>query len=162
MHAHLHCIFLKFPTWVFHSHFVEVRYMTRGPIRRSIVCFSSFSRFLPYINSPPYLCFLFLSGWYTYNKSCIRGDSYISMITRNFFNISVTSEMCSLVSIGVGPLYITSWFSCFWFRFSYFGRNNGSTSFVELFVVEALHENLRMISSLVMFIDLETTFAMLS
>ncbi len=113
--------FLVFPTWGSHSHFVRVRYMTRGPIGTSIVCFGSPSHFLPYINNQPYLCFLFLIGWYTYIKFCIICGSYIFTIARNFFSISAPSEVCSLVSIGVRPFYITSsLLSYFWFEFSYF------------------------------------------
>ncbi len=57
--------FSGFPTCGFHSHFVEVKYTTRGPIGRNVVCFGSPSHFSPYSNNPPYLCFPFLGEWYT-------------------------------------------------------------------------------------------------
>jgi len=117
--------FPNFLTWGFHSHFVEVRYTTRGPIRRSVVCSSSLSLSLLYSGSPPYLCFSFLCGWYTYNRFRIKCGSCVFMIVRRVINIrsfSVASKMCSLVLLRVGPLYITSsWVSYFRFRFSYFG-----------------------------------------
>jgi hypothetical protein len=46
--------------------------------------------------------------------------------------------------------------------FRIFGTLMGSMSFVELFVVEAFHEDFRMIFSLPMFIDPHATFVMLS
>jgi hypothetical protein len=47
-----------------------------GPIGRSVVCFGSFSCFLFYNTSPLYLCFPFVSRWYTYSKFYIKCDSY--------------------------------------------------------------------------------------
>jgi hypothetical protein len=121
--------FLGFSTWGFHIHFVEIKYMTRGPIGRSVVCFGSFSHFLPYIKNPPYLCFPFFSKWYTYSKSQIKCGFYVFTIAIGVISIntlSAISEVCSLVSLGVGPLCITSsWLFYFQFEFSYFGRTSG-------------------------------------
>ncbi len=47
--------FSCFLTWGSHSHFIGVRYTTRGPIMRNIVCFSSFLPLSPYNNNPPYI-----------------------------------------------------------------------------------------------------------
>ncbi len=46
--------------------------------------------------------------------------------------------------------------------FGILGAPVGSTSFIESFVVEVLHEDLRKISNLPMFADLWVAFAMLS
>jgi hypothetical protein len=70
--------------------------------------------------------------------------------------------MCSLESSGVGPLYfISSQLSYSRFGFSYFGAQVRSTSFVESFVFEALHEDFKMISSLFMLADLHVVFVMI-
>jgi hypothetical protein len=47
--------FSCFLTWGSHSHFIGVRYTTRGPIVRNVVCFSSFLPLSPYNNNPPYI-----------------------------------------------------------------------------------------------------------
>jgi hypothetical protein len=64
------------------------------------------------------------------------------MITTGIFNIkafNATNKMCSLVSIGVRPLYITSHgFLTPDLGFCILGALVGSTSFVELFVVEVM------------------------
>jgi hypothetical protein len=44
--------------------------------------------------------------------------------------------------------------------FCILGALVGSTSFVESFVVEALHEDLKTISNILMFADFQATFAM--
>ncbi len=83
--------FPSFLTWGFHNHFIEIRYT----IGRSVVYSNSFLRFLPYSNIPPYLCFPFLSGWYTYNRSHIRCGFCIFIIIRKIISIwyfSATSE----------------------------------------------------------------------
>jgi hypothetical protein len=103
--------FPSFPTWGFHSHLVRVRYMTGGPIGRSIICFGSLSCFLFYSNNPPYLCFPFFSELYTYSRFYIKCGSYIFTIAKGVINnrfFSVTNKVRSLVSLGVGPFYITS------------------------------------------------------
>jgi hypothetical protein len=89
------------------------------------------------------------------------------MIIVEVFNIrvfNVTIEMCSLVSIGVGPLYIiSSWFLKSWLMFSYIlGTLVGSRLFVESFVAKAFHEDFVMISSLLMLTNPHVVFAMLS
>jgi len=114
--------FLGFLTWGSHSHFVDIRYMTRGPIGRNVVYSNSLSRFSPYSSSTPYLCFPFLGKWYTCSKSCVRCGSYVFMITKGIINIrssNAANKVCSLVSLRVGPFYITSsWLSYSWLRFS--------------------------------------------
>jgi hypothetical protein len=156
--------FLGFPTWGSHSHFVGIRCMIRGSIRRSIIYSGSLSRSSPYNSSTPYLCFPFLGGWYTYNRSCIRCGSYIFMITGRVINIrffSAANEMCSLVSSGVGPLYITSSrLSYSRFGFSYFGCTSGIHIICWIVVAGILHENLGTIFSLPMFINPQAAFAM--
>jgi hypothetical protein len=121
--------FSSFLTWGSHSHFVEIMYMTRGPIGRNVVCSRSPSCSLPYSNSPPYLCFPFIGGWYTYSRSYIRCGFYFFMIVPRVFSIGVfngANEMCSLIITWVGPLYIIPLcFSYSWFEFSYFGHTNG-------------------------------------
>jgi hypothetical protein len=121
--------FLIFLPWGFHNHFVKVRYITRGPIRRSAVCYGSPSHSSPYSGSPPYLCFPFFGRWYTHSRSRIKCGSYVFMIVWWIINIryfSAANEMCSLVSSRVGPLYITSsWLSYSQFKFSYFGCTSG-------------------------------------
>jgi hypothetical protein len=120
--------FSGYLTWRSHSHFVKVMYMIEEPIGRSVVCSNSLLHFSSYSSSPPYLCFPFVGGWYAYSRSCIRCGSYFFMIASKKFNIkafSATNKMCSLVSIKVGPLYITSfWFFYSQFDFSYFGHTN--------------------------------------
>jgi hypothetical protein len=129
MHTHFHCIFSSFLTWGSHSHFITIRYMIGRPIGRSIVCSSPPSHFLPSNKSPMYLCFPFIGGWYTYNKSCIKCGYYFFMIITWVFNMKVfgsTKEVCNLFSIGVGPLHITSsWFFYSWLRFLYSRHTNG-------------------------------------
>jgi len=98
-------------TWGFYSHFVVVKYMKRGPIGRNVVCSSSLSCSSPYSNSPFYLCFPFLGGWYTYSTSYIICGFCIFRIVKSVISIrsfSVANEMCSLVSLGVKPFYIIS------------------------------------------------------
>jgi hypothetical protein len=74
MHTHPHYFFLSLSTWGFHNHFVGIRYTTRGPFGRNVVCFNSLSHSSPYNNNPPYLCFPFIGKWYTYSRSCIKCD----------------------------------------------------------------------------------------
>jgi len=46
-------LFPGFSTWEFHTHFVGVRYTTRGSIGRSIIYFGSSSCFSPYTTTHP-------------------------------------------------------------------------------------------------------------
>ncbi len=121
--------FLGFTTRGSHNHFIGVRYTTRRPIGRSVVCCGSPLCFSTYSINPPYLCFPFLSGWYRYNKFYIRCGSYIFMIAKGVINIrafNTTNEVCSLAFTRVRPLYITSsWFFYSQFKFSYFGCIDG-------------------------------------
>jgi hypothetical protein len=128
-HVHFHCIFLKLHDMEFHNHFVKVRYIIGGPIGRNVVYSGSFSRYLPYNNNTPHLCFPFLGGWYTYSRSHTRCGSCIFMIVRRVINIrffSAAKEVCILISSRVGPLYMTSfWLFYSWFGISYFGCTGG-------------------------------------
>jgi hypothetical protein len=65
MHAHLHCILKNFLIGGSHNHFIEIKYMTRGPVGRNGVCFNSPLRFSPYNNNPPSLCFPFVGTYST-------------------------------------------------------------------------------------------------
>jgi hypothetical protein len=130
--------FLGFSIWGSHSHFVGARYIIGGPIGRNVVCFCSPSRSLPYNSSTPYLCSPILGRWYTYSRSHIKYGFYIftiieGVISIRFFN--ATNEMCSLVSLRVRPLYITS-SSLYYsrFEFSYFGCTGGIHIICWLFV----------------------------
>jgi hypothetical protein len=103
--------FSSFPTWGSCSHFIRIKYKIRGPIGRNIICFNSPSGSFPYSSSPPYLCFPFIGGLYAYKRSCIICCSFFLQLQEKVFSIMVLiaiGEMCSLVSTGVGPLYITS------------------------------------------------------
>jgi hypothetical protein len=150
--------FPGFPTWGFHSHFVKVRYTTRGHIGRNVVCSSSLSRSSAYSSNPPYLCFPFFNGWYTYSRSYIKCGSCIFTITRGIISngfLSATNKVCILVSLRIGPFYITSsWLFYSDSSFSYFGSPMGSISFVESFVANPFHEDFRLIFSLPMLVDL--------
>jgi len=120
--------FSSFPTWGSHNLFTKVRYITRWPIGRNIVYSSSPSCYLLYNSNTLYLCFPFVSGWYTYNKSRIKCGSYFFTITIGVFNIKVfnaANEMCNFLSIGVGSLYTSFWLSYSQFKFSYFGYISG-------------------------------------
>ncbi len=118
--------FFKFPNTGIQCHFVKIRYTTRGPIARSIVYFNSPSCSLPYNNNPPYLRFPFIGKWYAYCRSLHQMRFMFFTITRKVFKIGVfnaTNKVCNLVSIRVGPLYITSsWLSYSWHGFLYFGQ----------------------------------------
>jgi hypothetical protein len=100
--------------------------MIGWPIGRNIVCSNPPSHFLPYNNSPLYLCFPFVGWWFTYSKSHIKcGSCFLTIVTRVFSMrvFGVANEVCNLVSTRVGPLYITSsWFFYYWLRFLYFGH----------------------------------------
>ncbi len=108
---------------------LKVKYMIGKPIGRNVVCFGSPLHFLTYSNSPPYLCFPFLGGWYKYSKSHITFGSYIFMIAKGVINIrafNAANKVCSLVYTRVRPLYITSfWFFYSQLKFLYFGYIGG-------------------------------------
>ncbi len=73
----------------------------------------------------------------------------------NIRSFSVTNKMCNLVSSGVGPFYVISFgFFILNLDFRILGALVGSTSFVESFVAEALHEDFESIFNLRMFTDL--------
>jgi hypothetical protein len=88
------------------------------------------------------------------------------MIAGRIFSIGVfgaTNEMFSLVSIGVGPLYtIPLNFLTFNLGFHILGALVGSRYFVKSFMVEAFHEDFKMIFNFPMLADLQAAFAMFS
>jgi hypothetical protein len=102
-------VFLSsFLTWGFHSHFVGVRYTTKGPIERNVVHFGSHSCSLPYSINPPYLCFPFTHEWYAYSRSYIKCDFLFFSIAIGIFNIrafSVANEMYNFIYKGWTTLY---------------------------------------------------------
>jgi len=160
MVLHIPILILFFPsflTWGFHSHFVGIRYIIGGPIGRNVVYSGSLSHSSPYSNNTPYLCFPFFGGWCTYSRSCIKCGSCVFMIVGRVISIrsfSAASEVCNLVSLMVRPLYII--FLGFFTSNSGFcvlGALVGSTSFVELFVVEAFHEYFKTLFSIPMLVD---------
>jgi uncharacterized membrane protein len=117
------------PTWGSHSHFIKIKYAIRGPIGWNIVCSSSPSHSSPYNNNPPYFCFPLFGEWYTYSRSCIKCGFCVFTIIGGIINIrffNAANKVWSLVSLGVGPLYITSsWFSYSRLKLSYFGCTSG-------------------------------------
>jgi hypothetical protein len=102
----------------------------------------------------------------TCHTSPIRCGSCVFMIVTWVINIrvfSVVSEVCSLIFIRVGPLYIiSSWLSYFRLEFSYFGCIDGIHIIHWIILIEAFNENFGMISSLPMLVNLQTTFVMFS
>jgi hypothetical protein len=103
--------FSSFLTWRFHNYFVQIKYTIRGPIGRNIVYSSLLSCVLLYSNNSPYLWFPFVNKLYAYNRSFIQCGSYFFTIVGGIFNVktlNAISEICNLVSIEVGPLYIIS------------------------------------------------------
>ncbi len=111
------------------------------------------SVFRPTIATYPTFVFPFLSEWYTYSRSHIICGSYIFMIVIRVINIkafSVTSEVWSPKGlddfISFPPSFLTPNSSS-----HILGTPIRSISFIELFVVEAIHENFGMIFSLLMF-----------
>jgi hypothetical protein len=115
-HGDLIVILLKLSTWY------------EDPLGRTLFCLVHLHT-LRFTITTPYLCFPFFGGWYTYNKFRIRCDSCIFTIARGVISIkfsNVVSEMSCLVSLRVGPLYITSSkLSYCRFGFSYFGCTGG-------------------------------------
>ncbi len=106
--------FSGFPTWGFHNHFVEINYITRGPIGKNIVYYGSF---LPYSNNPPYLCFPFVGRWYAYSRSSIRCGSCFFTIRAKVFNIKTFSavKLKCVVWSPQGLDHSISFFPCFLF-----------------------------------------------
>jgi hypothetical protein len=149
-------LFLGFLTWGSHSHFIEIRSTTWGPIGRNVVHFVHLRVLHPIVATHPICVFLSLAND-THSRSCIKCGSCVFTIAGRVISIrffSAANEVCNLVSSGVGPLYT--------FPFGFFIPNStfhilgapvGSTSFFELFVVKVLHENLRTISSLPMLVN---------
>ncbi len=102
--------FSGFLTWGSHNHFVKIRYMIERPIGRNIVFFGSLLCFLPCTTTHPICVFISLVGDTHIIGFTLDVVLVFFMITTRVFNIEtfyVINEMCSLVSIGVGALYIT-------------------------------------------------------
>jgi len=81
-----------------------------GSFGWNIIYFTTFLCFLPYYNNTPYLCFLHLLMisicWPNF-----KHGTHISTFTSGACNIRTfhsLSEMCSLVSIGIRPIHVTS------------------------------------------------------
>jgi hypothetical protein len=121
--------FSSLSTWRFQNYFVRFKYTIRGPIGRSVISFNSHSHYSPYNDSPPYLCFPFVVNDTNIVGLALDVVLVFFMIWARIFNIrffNVTSEVCILVTIGVKPIYITSfWLPYFWLKFSYFGCIGG-------------------------------------
>jgi len=123
MHAHFHHISWRLLgmgiSLSFHPNLVH----DSGSLGRSVFYISSSSHFPSYCNDPPYLCFSFVSKWYAHNWFCLKCVTCFFVITGKFWSIktfNITDEVCSLVSIGVRLVYITSSrFSCTWVQSSY-------------------------------------------
>jgi hypothetical protein len=115
-HGDLIIILSKLGTW------------QRDPLRRTLFVLTHLCAFC-LNSSPPRLCFPFLGRWYTYKKSCIKCGSYVFTIVGKVIDIrsfSAISKVCSLVSLGVGPSYIISfWLFYSQFKFFYFGCIDG-------------------------------------
>jgi hypothetical protein len=165
-HTHPHNIFPSFSPWGSHNHFVGVRYMIRGTHWREHCLFWLTFMLFALQQQPTLLVFSFLNRWYTYSRSYIRCGSCVFIIAREFINIKsfgVAIEVCSLVSLGVGPLYITSsWLSYSQFGFCIFGAPMGFIWFVKSFVTKGLHELLGTISNFFMLANLQVNFVMFS
>ncbi len=121
--------FLHFLAWGFHNHFVRIRYMIRDPLGRTLFALVHFCIFHPITTSHPICVFPFVREWYANDRSCVKCGFWFFTIVAWIFSIkvfSVASEMCSLVSTRVGPLYITSpWLFYSRLGFSYFGHTSG-------------------------------------
>ncbi len=76
--------------------------------------------------------------------------------------LSVADKVCSLLSIGVKLIYITSCFLIPEFNLHILGVPMGSLPFVESFVLGAFQEAFDTIISLPMFANLQEAYIMLS
>jgi hypothetical protein len=103
--------FSSFLTWGSHSHFIGVTYTTWGPIGRKVVTLVHLCVFRPIVTTHPIYVFPLLV-----DETHIMGLAsnvifFFFMIVIRVFKIkdfNVVNEMCSMVSIGVGPFYIIS------------------------------------------------------
>jgi hypothetical protein len=96
--------------WRFHDDFVEVKYMTRGPIVRNIVYYVHL-HILCLTMTTPFTCVSISLVDDTYIVGPISNGSYFLKITKRIFNIkafNVANKVCNLFSTRVGPFYITS------------------------------------------------------
>jgi hypothetical protein len=102
---------------------------------------------------------------YGHDRSRINCGSCVFTIAGEVISIksfSVAIEVCSLVSLRVGTLYITfSWLSCSQFGFYIFGAPMQFISF-DSFMTKDFHKLLRTISSLLMLANSQVSFAMFS
>jgi hypothetical protein len=143
-------------TWGSLKHFIKIKYMTRRPIERNVVCYLSPPHSLHYNNNPPYLCFPFVSKWYAYNRSHIKCGYVFLRLQQEFFALRLSMQPIKF-SFHRGCTILHHFLLTFLFLtwvFIFLGAPMGSRSFVKSFVVEALHEDLRTISNLPMFTDL--------
>jgi hypothetical protein len=85
--------FLGFLTWGSPNHFIIIKYMTRTPIGRSVVCYLSPPCFLHYSNNPPYLCFPFVGKWYAYNRSHIKCSYLFLQLQQEFFALGLSMQL---------------------------------------------------------------------
>jgi hypothetical protein len=136
--------FLNMWTWESHSHFIGIRYTTRGPIGRNVICSSSPLHYSPYINNLPYLCFFFDGRWDTYNRFHIKCDYYFFTVRTKVFSIKAFNALTKCVvwspqgldhyvSLPLGFFTPTS-------SFHILGALVGSKSIIELFLLEVPQE----------------------
>ncbi len=157
--------FSSFPMWGYHSHFIGVKYMTRGPIGRNVVYFLHL-RILCFTTTSPLTCV----------SLSLANDTYIISLASNvvpiflqlhqeFFalGLSMQPTKCVVCSsqgldhfISLPPNFLIPNSS-----FRILDTLVGFRSFVELFVVKTFHEDLGTIHSLLMFVNPGATFAML-
>jgi hypothetical protein len=124
-----------------------------------------FHVFLFYNMSPLYLCFPFVSRWYTYSRFYIKYDSYLFTIVVGVFNIGLSMLMKWVAWSPQGLNHFISLpFNCLIPNSSFhiLGTPMAFSSFVESFVDKVLYEDLWIIFSLSMLADLKTIFGMLS
>jgi hypothetical protein len=121
--------FSRFLPWESHSHFIGVTYTTWGPIGRKVITLVHFCVFRPIATTHPIYVFPLLVDETHIMGLASSVISYFFMITVQIFKIkdfNVVNELCSMVSIGVGPLYITSsWLFYSQRGFLYFGCIGG-------------------------------------
>jgi hypothetical protein len=115
-------------TWRSHNHFVEIRH-NHILLARMLFVQTHFHTFHLVETTHPTCVFPSLvDDMYIIGLALDVVLTFLRLL-QEFFNIrafSAISEVCSLVSIGVGPFYITSsWFFYFQFIFSYFEDTSG-------------------------------------
>ncbi len=159
-------LFSSFLTWGCHSHFVRVKYTTRGPIKKNIVSFNSPLHSSPYITSHPTCVFHLLAN-----------DTHIIGPTSDVILVFLwLQKKFSTLMLSVQPMKCVTWFPRGLdhfislppnfltpnLGFCILGTPMGSRSFVESFMAKAFHEDLEMISNFLMLANLQVTFTMFS